>query len=553
MSKFATRLSNYPKYIREYLIKSFANQSNVALIETIDPKRLEEFKLLIAQEYHHVFIFDVKNGLRKSIQGKKDTRITIQDGFTGEEQSIDNLTAAIRSYEQQLDIFLQNSGEQSSVLICNLDTLSDAERSILRIVASEARYFDQNAHIVLFTPALTSFPIYFRNMCIEIEVELSTPGERKEILDTIKKSFEIPKSINSEQLTEQIVQQLAGINLHDINTVLLESYARTQSIDLDIISHFKEHMLNKMGVELTAKEELGFEAIGGYKVIKEYITKSIIEPLQKTELVKVLGKELPKGILFFGSPGTGKSLFAKSIAKELSMPIVELQTRNFLSKYVGESESNLKQILKTIDAMSPCIVFIDEIDALGNRNGANGGEGDGGTMSRIFGQLLTWMNDQTENIVIATTNAIERLDSAMLRAGRFDQIIPVLLPDEFARLSIILVHLHKRNVPQQLIVEELNTIAEQTEFWTGAELEQLVKNAIDEAFYANHDLVTLRHFELALDNFRINQQDRSKSLKKYLEQAEKYCRDRRFITELEQEQEGTTDRIELVKARMEGL
>jgi len=540
------RISSYPNYIREFLIKSFANQSNVAIVETNDPKRLEEFILLISKEYRHIYHFDIKNGLKKIIQGKKETKLTTKDDFTGTENKITNLVAAIETYEKALDLFLQQPTNQSSILICNLDIVSEAEVSILRIIASENRYFEQDAHIVIFVPSLSIFPLYFRNMCIEIDVELSTQQERTQILDTIVRSFNIGSKINREQ----IIKQLAGLNLHEINTVLLESVARTNgNISLDIVSDFKEQMLKKMNVELTQKEELGFEAVGGYKAVKEYIRRSILKPLQEREFAKKLGKELPKGIIFFGPPGTGKSLLAKAIAKELEIPIVELQTRNFLSKYVGESEAKLKRILKVVDEMAPCIVFIDEIDALGKRG--TGLENDGGTMSRIFGQLLTWMNDQTENIVIATTNTIERMDQAMLRAGRFDQIIPILLPDDNARLGILLVHLHKRHVPQFLTADELNFIVEKTRGFTGAEIEALVKMAIDEAFYEGSEQVTAQHFEIALENFRINEQERMQQLQHYLEQAKRYTRDKRFIAEIEAEQRNSLDRIALVKQRLE--
>ncbi|MHA1828963.1 MAG: ATP-binding protein [Candidatus Heimdallarchaeaceae archaeon] len=537
------RISSYPNYIREFLIKSFANQSNVAIIETNDPKRLEEFQLLISKEFHHVYLFDLKNGLRKIIQGKKESKLTIKDDFTGTENKITNLVAAIETYEKTLDLFLQQPTSQSSILICNLDIVSEAEVSILRIIASENRYFEQDAHIVLFVPSLSIFPLHFRNMCIEIDVELSTLQERSQILDTILKSFDIKKA-NKEQVTKQ----LAGLNLHEVNTVLLESVARSGDISLDIVSHFKEHMLKKLNVELTEKEQLGFNAVGGYEVVKKYITKRILKPLKAQQYAKQMGMDLPKGLLFMGPPGTGKSLFAKAIAKELEIPIIELQTRNFLSKYVGESESNLKRILKVIDEMKPCVVFIDEIDSLGKRGGT--GENDGGTMSRIFGQLLSWMNDQEGSIVIGTTNEIERMDQAMLRPGRFDKIIPVLYPDVAARLEIFKVHTQiKRSIP--LAELDFETLAKETEFFTGAEIEALVKDAVGEAVEEDAKQVTIQHFARALENFTIDHNQRTTTMQRYMQLARKYCRDKRFIAELEQEQRQAIDRVELVKKRLE--
>ena len=539
-------VKKYPKYVQKYLIKRFANHSNLTLMETNDSKRLEEFILLVSKKLGHIYCFDLKNGLSKALVANNIVNhnfVTDKNTLTGLEQRITSLNQAIDYYESQLELFVAK--RQSSILIGNIDRVQPQEVSILRVLATERKYFDKEAHLALFVPSLDVFPLHLRSRAIEIEIELSTKEERRTFLKEIQSAFNLDGLTNEDQL----IKQLAGLSLHDVNTVLLESIARTGQISLDIVSNFKEQVLKNNNLELSSKEEKGFSAIGGYDVVKEYIQKMVLEALRNRKKAELLNKELPKGILFFGSPGTGKSLFAKAIGKELELPVVELQTRHFLSKFVGESESNLKNALKIIDEMSPCVVFIDEIDALGSRSSQ--GEQDGGTMSRIFGHLLTWLNDQEDSIIIATTNEIERIDHAMLRAGRLDQIIPILLPDRKARKEILKVHATiKRKVPLGEI--DFSKIAEQSEFFTGAELEALVKSAIDEAFIADSKKVTQKHFMTALENFSIDKTERWKQLQRYLEQARRFTRDKRFIKELEAGQKESLSRIELVKQKMQG-
>ena len=197
---------------------------------------------------------------------------------------------------------------------------------------------------------------------------------------------------------------------------------------------------------------------------------------------------LPKGLLFFGPPGTGKSLFAHALASEVQLPFINLVTENIYSKWLGESGQNMKNANTLAEKMSPAIVFVDEIDRFGRRTGTAAGSAEEETQ-RVFSQFLEWLGkpDRTA-IIVGTTNVPEHLDDAFLRAGRFDYKIPFLYPGPQARLEILLVHLGlskgttRRRVPLEMGDEEVREmlwrdIVPLTQNFSCAELEELVTRA----------------------------------------------------------------------------
>ena len=523
-------------WIQEFAIKTYAAYSPVALIDTNDPKRSEQFISWALKNYKQVFVFDSFHGLRlakkdentvafEQIKAKSSNPLSIGNN---QQEPITNPVAAIQ--------YLHEVKEQKHCLVMEL---VDPPADLLWDLGKDPELFLHEHSVVIFTPNATKLPQFVRDICINIEPPISTEEERKEILKQVSKTFHV--RFNGKE-----VNALAGLNLHETQSVLLESIARHKEISLDTIASFKKEIIKRSGVlEVLSPLPEGFAGIGGYNLVKDFVSVNVVRPLLKPSKAKNLGLRLPRGLLLFGPPGTGKTLFAKALAKELKLPAVELLTENIFSKYVGESEGNLKRALRLIDEISPCVVFIDEVDRLGNRSQ---GDGDSGTSRRVFGQLLSWLGDKERKaIVVATTNTPETLDFAFIRSGRFDYRIPFLLPDENARLAILQVHTSiQRKVPLDSNVS-LSDVARATSNFSGAELEELVIRAARNAFKRDSDTVIADDFEAAIDSFRINFSERQEQTRHYLELAERFTDDAQFLKQLKA---SYADRTELLKQKM---
>ncbi|ASJ03107.1 AAA family ATPase [Thermococcus profundus] len=216
-----------------------------------------------------------------------------------------------------------------------------------------------------------------------------------------------------------------------------------------------------------------WDDVGGLDDVKEELREAVEWPLKYPEAFMGLGITPPKGILLYGPPGTGKTLLAKAVANESEANFIAIKGPEVLSKWVGESEKNIREIFRKARQAAPTVIFIDEIDAIAPRRGTDVNR----VTDRLINQLLTEMDGIQENsgvVVIAATNRPDIIDPALLRPGRFDRLILVPAPDEKARLEIFKVH--TRNVP---LAEDVNLeeLAKRTEGYTGADIEAVVREA----------------------------------------------------------------------------
>ncbi|WP_461865333.1 CDC48 family AAA ATPase [Thermococcus sp.] len=216
-----------------------------------------------------------------------------------------------------------------------------------------------------------------------------------------------------------------------------------------------------------------WEDIGGLEDVKEQLREAVEWPLKYPEAFLGLGINPPKGILLFGPPGTGKTLLAKAVATESEANFIGIRGPEVLSKWVGESEKNIREIFRKARQAAPTVVFIDEIDAIAPHRGTDVNR----VTDRLINQLLTEMDGIEENsgvVVIAATNRPDILDPALLRPGRLDRLILVPAPDEKARTEIFRVHTRKMPLAEDVKLEEL---AKKTEGYTGADIEAVCREA----------------------------------------------------------------------------
>ena len=217
----------------------------------------------------------------------------------------------------------------------------------------------------------------------------------------------------------------------------------------------------------------GWADIGGLGQIKEALRQAVELPLRHPALFKTMRLEPPRGILLVGAPGTGKTLVARAVAQETEANFIAVRGAQFISKYVGDSEKKVRELFQKARSSAPCIVFFDEIDALLGRRD----NGSDPVIERVVGQFLAEMdgvNALGSVMILGATNRPQALDAALLRPGRFEQILEFRLPNVAERLEILAVHLRHRPHSPDL---ELSHIAAQTEGWSGAQLAMLVQKA----------------------------------------------------------------------------
>ncbi|MGA7369027.1 MAG: CDC48 family AAA ATPase [Nitrososphaeraceae archaeon] len=264
--------------------------------------------------------------------------------------------------------------------------------------------------------------------------------------------------------------------------------------------------------------DVNWDDIGGLDTVKRELQEAVEWPMHFPELYKQLGHTAPKGILLYGPSGTGKTMLAKAVATESEANFISIKGPELTSKWVGESEKGIRDVFRKARQASPCVIFFDEIDSIAPIRGG-GIEGLGGPTGaeKMISQLLTEMDGIQEIhdvVVLAATNRVDMIDTAILRPGRFDKIIYIPNPDKFTRKRILQIHVEGKPIKNDI---ELNKIVEMTEGFSGADVSSVVNTAlslvlheyiqrypsVEEAFkHTSEALVTIRHLEEAVKKVR---------------------------------------------------
>ncbi len=277
----------------------------------------------------------------------------------------------------------------------------------------------------------------------------------------------------------KLVDNLRGLPHQDVRRLARGAIADDGAItdaDLPEVTRAKFDLMDMEGVLHFEYSTAHMGDVAGFHHLKAWLNA------RRRALTESGAGDRPKGVLLFGVQGGGKSLAAKAIAGIWGLPLLRLDMAALFNKYVGETERNLRESLKLADTMSPCVLWMDEIE-----KGLSSGDSDNGTSQRLLGTLLTWMAERkTPVFMVATSNDISRLPPELIRKGRFDEIFFVDLPDAATRAHILAIHLEKRGIDGEAM--PLDHLAEMADGFTGAEIEQAVVSAIYAAA-ANHESV----------------------------------------------------------------
>jgi transitional endoplasmic reticulum ATPase len=268
---------------------------------------------------------------------------------------------------------------------------------------------------------------------------------------------------------------------------------------------------------LVETPNIGWEDVGGLEKTKESLKEAVEWPIKNPEGFKRLGIRAPRGVLLYGSPGTGKTLLAKAVAKESEANFINVKGPSLLSMWVGKSEEGVRKVFERARQVSPCVIFFDEIDALAGRRGYDSGTK---VTERVLNQLLAEMDgleDLKDVTVIAATNRPDMLDPALLRPGRFDRVILVDVPDKQSREKIFEVHLKGTPIGKDVKMKEL---VAKTEGFVGADIESIVREASMTALRRNKDAkeVLRKDFDEAFKKTKPSVSDESAKRYKKIEE-----------------------------------
>jgi hypothetical protein len=311
----------------------------------------------------------------------------------------------------------------------------------------------QSRTILVVLSPVVQIPVELEKLIVVVEHALPSREQLAEIARGVATDDgELPTG----RELDHVLDAASGLTRNEAENAYSLSLVRHGRLEAEPLWTLKAQMLKKSGLLSLHRSEHGFSSLGGLVGLKHFCTRSLIQG-ERNPLAR------PRGILLLGVSGTGKSAFAKALGKETGRPTLTLDIGSLMGSLVGQTETNVRQALKIADAMAPCILFADEVEK--SLSGATGGSGDSGVSARLFGTLLSWMNDhESEVYLVATANDISRLPPEFSRAERFDGVFFLDLPHAQEKKAIWDLYVNKYGLsPNQKMPPD--------EKWTGAEIQ----------------------------------------------------------------------------------
>lgn len=436
-----------------------SSQVPLVVVETHDEKAALELLRRVAREQEKsLYSWTVTEGLQSA-----------RFGLQLEQES--QLTDP-----QQMLQHIKMRGEPGIYMLCDLHPWLEDQPKNVRLLKDIALKNEHGPITVLLVsyslrlpPELSRFSARF---------SLALPGEA-EILSLVKEEARKWASRNDGQKVRADTETLARLaaTLKGLSHAEVRRLAKTAIYDdgaitdrdIPQINQAKFRLMDMEGVLSYSYEVEDFNNLGGMENLKQWLDlrqKAFNSPEQDKK------KDTPKGIMLLGVQGGGKSLAAKAVAGLWGLPMLRLDMGALYNKYHGETERNLREALQLADQMSPCVLWVDEIE-----KGISSDDSDGGVSQRVLGTLLTWMQERKSQVfMVATANDISRLPPELLRKGRFDEIFFVDLPDQETRKAIFSIHLGRRDLDPATF--NLDELAVASEGFSGAEIEQAIVSAL---------------------------------------------------------------------------
>ena len=343
-------------------------------------------------------------------------------------------------------------------------------------------------HTLILLSATVELPDELRSFSTYYKLPLPTPTRLKNLVNDLAVSYkgETANSLKAsdKNIVNRLVNQLCGLSETDAERLARHAIWKDGVIDqtdLDEIAKYKFELLNENNVLNLDLDYEELDHIAGFSKLKQWL-----EIRRKVFLgeVKLPGGDIPKGMLLLGVQGCGKSMAAKAVAGSWELPLLHLDFGTLYNRFYGQTEENLRSALEVAEKMAPCVLWLDEVE-----KGMSAVSSSDDVSKRLLGTFLTWLAEKKQSVfVVATANDVSALPPELLRKGRFDEVFFVDLPNLDERRLILEIHLKRRKLSSKGV--DLERLAEQTEGFSGAELEQLIVSSVYQSYSETAPLST---------------------------------------------------------------
>lgn len=365
-----------------------------------------------------------------------------------------------------------------------------SDPTLVRRLRDVARELKASYKSVLIVSPVMRIPEHLEKDVTVLDYDLPGSDDIRLLLDRIIDQVKTNPRITvdvTEADKELLVNAALGLTAQEAENVFARAIVADSALTVDdvaIVLSEKQQIIRKSGLlEFYASEEQ-FADVGGMELLKDWLRK---RGHAFSERARQFGLPYPKGVLLLGVQGCGKSLCAKAVSGLWNLPLLRLDVGALFSGIVGSSEQNVRRAVRVAESISPCILWLDELEK-GFSGVKSSDTSDSGTTARVFGSFIQWMQEKTKPVfVIATANDVQALPPELLRKGRFDEIFFVDLPSEPERADIFAIHLRKRQRdPEQ---HDLPALAQAADGFSGAEIEEAVISALYDAFDEERELI----------------------------------------------------------------
>ena len=433
------------------------------------------------------------------------------------EATLDFLKKSNKDLNRKLLVIKDSAGQLNP----NGQHRSEKVIALLKEIARKIRKGDIDATVIIVSPTL-HIPQELEKLITVLELDLPDEAEIVQIINQFAEENEIfsgPADFRGELATA--FKGLSESEINDILSLAVSQDGELTKKALQLIFDQKQQMILKAGILEMVPQKESISDIGGLEILKEWLQKKAAV-FKDMKAAAEFGVAMPKGVLITGIAGCGKSMTAKAAGSLFNVPLLRLDMGRLMGKYLGESEENMRKAIRLAEAISPCILWVDELE---KAFAGIGGSGSGAEVAtRLFGTFLTWMQEkQSAAFVVATANDITQLPPELLRKGRFDEIFYVGLPNGEERRKIFEIHLNKRR-KADIGKIDIDRLVKATEGYSGADIEGVVSESIENAFVKGSGGLTI---EDMLECIR-NTHSLSEIMKEPLEKMSKLYEDRKF-------------------------
>lgn len=449
----------------------------------------DELALFLKARYPILYINTIEEDrveyvIRKNIKTNLNRSMYSWDFVDGYTNNPNNEGFAKRNPLQALELVERLNAETPALFLLKDFNRFLTDLSISRKLRNVSRILKLQPKTIIIIGSDLTIPRELQDLVTVLQFQLPLENEISQELNRLVTSLNIKID---PQLFETLTRACQGLSLERIRRVLSKIIATYKTIDdnsIAVLLSEKKQIISQTEILEYASVNEKITNLGGLDNLKTWLKK---RKTAFTVQASKYGLPTPRGLLLVGIQGTGKSLAAKAIATDWQLPLLKLDVGKLFGGIVGESESRLRQMINVAETISPCILWIDEIDkAFSNTES----RGDSGTSNRVLGTFISWLSEKTKPVfVIATANNIDLLPLEIIRKGRFDEIFFLNLPQKEEREEIFKIHI-KEFRPKTWASFDYSKLAQSSESFSGAEIRQSIIEGMYQAFYEKREFTT---------------------------------------------------------------